>query len=197
MGQSWVWLVHLSNLCAKDLELTPCQYSWFSITPYFSSASQNTLFSVSLPQPLMTTPFSARPDSLETTASYKCITYLLLICDARPRCVCQMSHWGSCSRNYFSRKKCSCKSKSLQKLFKVNRTKEYIKPDRPVKDSCFMWARARASWTPSTTACHASVIQQHIIRQRYFRTQQLPPSRQKKIFSGQNCRQHVQQMHTY
>jgi len=44
--------------------------------PYFSSASQNTLFSVSLPQPLMTTPFSAPPDSSETMAPYKFITYL-------------------------------------------------------------------------------------------------------------------------
>jgi len=39
--------------------------------------SQNTLFSVSLPQPLTTTPFSTRPDSLETMAVYKFFTYLL------------------------------------------------------------------------------------------------------------------------
>ena len=55
--RAWVWLACFPNLCTKDLELTPChQYSRFSITPYLSSASQNTLFSVSLPQPLTTTP---------------------------------------------------------------------------------------------------------------------------------------------
>ena len=63
--QFWVWLACLSNLCAKDLELTP----------YFSSASQNTLFSVSLPQPMMTTPSPVRPDSLETI--WRLINYLL------------------------------------------------------------------------------------------------------------------------
>ena len=42
--------------------------SRFCITPYFSSASQNTLFSVS-------PPFSARPDSLKTTAPDKFFTY--------------------------------------------------------------------------------------------------------------------------
>ena len=42
--QSWVWLACFSNLCTKDLELTPCQYSRFSITPYFSSASQTHYF---------------------------------------------------------------------------------------------------------------------------------------------------------
>jgi len=46
--QSWVWLACYPNLYTKDLEITPCQYSRFSTTPYFSSASQNTLFSVSL-----------------------------------------------------------------------------------------------------------------------------------------------------
>jgi len=39
----------MTGIMTKDLELTRCQYSRFSITPYFSPASQNTLFSVSLP----------------------------------------------------------------------------------------------------------------------------------------------------
>jgi len=40
--------------------------------------------------------------------------------------------------------------------------------DAPVNDSCFMRERARASCTPSTTAFHASVVQQYIIHIHYM-----------------------------